>query len=219
MKSLFKFSGFLTLATLVLLQSCQQDEVSPELMNEQDVNAQVIALADKISQNFTQVNISGGDEHSAFEVRNEGLPTEFSSIGTFSEEERRPMPGNSVISCIVSLNLEGEQMAQVRRSFMAFNGCKLQNMHEYQRKFRSLMQQMETLRKGLVADYRAGELTREELAELLSGLRERFATELAEVKKAHAEEFNSCMRGFLARTHRILSEEQWNEFRTCMSSR
>ena len=219
MKSLIKFSGFLMLATLVLLQSCQQDEVSPEIMDEQEVNAEVIALADKISQSFTQVNISGGDENSAFEVSNEGLPIEFSSVGTFSEEERRPMPGNSVISCVVSLNLDGEQMAKVRRSFMAFNGCKLQNMLEYHRTFRSLIQQMETFRKGLFADHKAGELTREELAELLSGLRERFASELAEVRKAHAEEFNSCMRGFLAKTHRILSEEQWNDFRSCVSSR
>ncbi len=219
MKSLCKFSCLMILSFAVLLQSCQQDEVTPELMNEEDMNAEVLAIANKISESFTQVNISGGDENSSFEVSNEGLPFEFSSIGTFSEEERRPMPGISMISCITSLNLEDEQMAMVRRSFMGFNGCKLKNMLEYQRTFRGLLQEMERLRKGLVADYRAGELTREELAELLTGLRARFGNELSEVKKAHASEFNTCLRGFIGRANQILSEEQWADFRSCMGSR
>jgi len=219
MKSLFKFSSLMILSFAVLLQSCNKDEVMPDIMSEDDVNAEVAALADKIINGFAQVSISGGDENAPFEVRNEGLPIEFSTIGTFSEESRRPDQGNSMISCITSLNLEDEQMAMVRRNFMAFNGCKLQNMMEYQRSFRGLMQKMETLRKGLVADYRAGDLTREQLAELLAGLRESFGNELADLKKAHASEFNACLRGFLARTNRILSEDQWSDFRTCMSSR
>jgi len=221
-----KKSIFIFMIGAFFINACQSDEVLPA--EEDNIQEQEIEmLVEALSREFTTTSIEGGDEHQPFGVRNFGLSDAFST----NDEDmpaRRPGPpsnagnndnaGNKFVACLVRVSNNHPGQANIRQAFMEYNRCKADQVQRFREAVMALNGNMEEARKALVEQFRAEEITREEFAEALNSLRERYQAAIRELTGRNQARFNQCLRAFLSFLNENLSEEEWKQFRTCVSN-
>lgn len=189
--------------------SCQQEnDVTPK-----QLDVEIDEVIEVIVNKFLSVIILGGDEKEPFsaDLGNEENPNARMSFDEPDEKGSRVM-----ISCLRALNLDQTQMQEIRRLFFGFETCQSNVTKEYRGEIRRLISTMEEVRKGLLDQFRNGEIRPDEFRTKLEVLRKRYQLVILELREKHNEDLKPCIRGFVARLPIVLGREGWTAFRECI---
>jgi len=206
-----QYNTIFTLAGLIFLTySCQQvnDDVPEQF------EAEVEDVVNILAYNLLTVNIIGGDGEQPFSSgRFLGGEDSFLS-STSRTEERDPMP---MITCIRSLNLELDQLQDIRRLLFVFENCKSNIIIAYREEIRKLIGSLEGRRLELLDQLRSGAISREEHKIQIDALRDRYRFAFDELRESYKEELIPCLKGFVSRLQMTVEREDWLRFRKCVS--
>jgi hypothetical protein len=172
-------------------------------------------IVELTNQRYLDSEITGGDEHSSFFVNNEGLIDEYLATGDLFESQDKSVD-NRFIRCLRSVNLDAEQIPQVRRALNAYENRNARILQKHRQVFAGLHARMENQRNELIRQLRSGEIDRAEFSRKMAQLREQYHQALRRIKESNASELSRSFRMLMQNLQNILNDRQWNAFTSCL---
>jgi hypothetical protein len=198
------------LIMLITLLSCQKEIIDqPAVTTVEDV-------VELTHQHYLKSHDIAGDVQTPFTVFNFGLIDEY--LATDNHFVRSGSL-NRLISCIISTDLTTDQATMVRRAVMAYQKRNESLIAKHREDVSKLNAAMEQYRKSLMLQYRNGELSRQELNNKMTQLRERYTNALANIKESNSGAFTRSFRQLMEHIHTILTSEQWESMANCLSGK
>jgi|GEM_PF-543682 len=201
----------------------KQETTNTETTSDPDISA--LALQAEAVDNSMEAVYNQATED--FTMENEGIAADFlvdatdvdadENATSANDAKRKHIKSNSFIFCLRKLDLHCDQKAKIKILLGEYKDCRESAIkraraiyHELYAKYKTAAQEQEKL-------YRAGKITKDQLAERLERLRKAFQKDLAELKLKEKLDvaLKTCYRKFLIQLKGTLGEKLWIQFVCC----
>lgn len=196
---------------LAVFVSCNKER--QDSLQEQQLSVEEIV--EIVNLNYLGSTFIEGDEQTPFFVINEGLVDEYLATES-SFENQDKSAGNRFIRCLKSINLDDEQIPQVRRALKAYEIRNERIIQKHRQAFAQLHDRMEANRVELIRQLRSGEIDRVEFKRKMTQLRAQYQQVLMRIKESNASDFSRSFRMLMQNLNDVLTERQWNAFTNCL---
>lgn len=175
----------------------------------------VVALTERANLRYLSGEVGLAEGGTAFVVLNDGLIDEYTATerGFVSADKR---VGNGFLACLRTAEPEREQLQRIRHTLRLYEGRNMRIIENHRMRVRQLMHRMEEGRQTLFLQYRAGEISREELQERLATMREGLHERMHHIRSSNADAFSRSYAILLEQLEVVLTEEQWAAFADCL---
>ncbi len=204
----------LALAVIAVLTVTSCKKETQQINDEAKYDAQLII--DDADKSYNEVVINEGGENDEFSSENEGLPEAYILVETDMDDAgfKRGVD-RRYFACLKKLNLTDTQAAQIRKALRAYEACKAADIKRHREAYAKLILRIEAARKDLLAQLRAGKITKAEFEQGIKELRADFVKSLRIIKESFAKTLKACYDKFLRATKEILTDRQWKAFVDC----
>lgn len=130
---------------------------------------------------------------------------------------RGPIREKSFIGCLRRLDLDSNQVGQIKTALANYADCKSSAISRARAIHQSLVDKYKALAQAQVQLYKDSTITKAELDQRLMRLRKAFAADLRdlELKEKIGDALKNCHLAFLKELKGILTERQWKAFVAC----
>ena len=204
----------LALAVIAVLTVTSCKKETQQINDDAKYDAQLII--DDADKSYNEVAINEGGENDEFSSDNEGLPEAYILVETDMDDAgfKRGVD-RRYFACLKKLNLTDTQAAQIRKALRAYEACKAADIKRHREAYAKLILRIEAARKDLLAQLRAGKITKAEFEQGIKELRADFVKSLRIIKESFAKTLKACYDKFLRATKEILTDRQWKAFVDC----
>ena len=223
MKKIKIYSGllFLTAVFLVLSNSCCKDDPTdpPQLTSTTEKTTtdefdQLLPVTD-----FLQITVlEKATISSEFAIKESTMPgDEYSDVELNEESNTFYCTGkkeNTFVKFLNSLNLTREQKIKLHSAIYDFQLCKKEINMMVKRVHNDILTKFNAQRTELIRQYKAGEITEQELKASLEKLHQRAENALKDAltKLNVKEKLSRCNHAFMEKVKMILTAEQWEKW-------
>lgn len=205
-------------ALLLFLASCQNKEITKDLSQSaatiSDAELDAIPAYDLELLEAPALQVATIDQE--MDIISDGLPLEL------DEENPTAMRDSTghrrdLMACLKDLDLTSGQKDSIHAAATRFHHCRKYHITAIRTINHTILSQANQERKLLIAKFRRGEITKEELIRALQRLnhRTRYAFRHNPEKVRHMIALRQCFKNYLRALHQILDENQWNMFMNC----
>jgi|GEM_PF-5140053 len=205
-------------ALLLFLASCQNKEITKDLSQSaatiSDAELDAIPAYDLELLEAPALQVATIDQE--MDIISDGLPLEL------DEENPTAMRDSTghrrdLMACLKDLDLTSGQKDSIHAAATRFHHCRKYHITAIRIINHTILSQANQERKLLIAKFRRGEITKEELIRALQRLnhRTRYAFRHNPEKVRHMIALRQCFKNYLRALHQILDENQWNMFMNC----
>lgn len=221
MKNKMKLMMALTIAITAFFSSCSKE--SPEITSNeapaQEMSLpEVDAMVNQADDEFVNSEVQGGTEEEAFTIEYDGLPDAYQITESTADElnsGKRDGNARRFRACLGKLELDGDQIAKIRRIFKAYQDCKHDIIVRHASAMKALLIKYNDKRDALVKALRNGRITKEEFEKHMKALRIEFNKAKHELASKARVALKNCYIKMLRGLHSVLTERQWKAFVNC----
>lgn len=229
MKTKVLLSSILVVSVL-LFSNCKK-QCEPTAMQNNNATTQnaddYSSIMSSANDEFINITVSGGTETESFYVVNDGLPEIYlldensleKTIGTKDTKDTKGVGSTatkrSFQECLMTLGLNKEQTAQVKRNLQAYEKCKVEVLVRHRNALKELIMKAELSRLELIKKVKNNVITRAQYNEAMKSLHTRVNNEIKALVVSEAKAMNDCLNAFLATLKTTLTARQMEAFIKC----
>lgn len=215
---------------LTAFTACKKENVQ-SIVAANTAETDRTALVDQAGTDMNAVDPGNDAPEMGVYLVDEGISADFLATEADYSDDLVPAAGNdsnelrlrdyvkahSFVACLHRIKLSNDQIAATKKAMASYEDCKKSAVTRARDIYAKLKASYKEKADRLLAAYKNGDITKDQLEAKMKDLRIAFLKELRslQLQDKVQDAFKKCYRSFLEDMHSILTEAQWKQFVMC----